>query len=163
MVDRPVRARNTGAKEEASSFDVPSGGPALKRRIHVARAEAGIPSDRELARRAEVRYQTLMDWYADRTRPTTGPLSRIATELTLPVADLWAAWEGDEASASKPDDRALVDAIEAQTVAITAQASALSELAQAIQDARSEQRGMNEGLVAVAAEVARVIERSNTR
>lgn len=162
MVDRPVRARNTDT-EEATAPDVPIGGPALKRQIHVARAEAGIPSDRELARRAGVRYQTLMDWYADRTRPTTGPLSRIATELALPVGDLWAAWEGDEAQPPKPDEGALVEALHAQTRALSAQTSALEELAQAIQDSRSEQRGWNEGLAAVAADVARVIERSGRR
>lgn len=97
---------------------MPRSGLILKRAIHVARAAAGIRSDVALADAAGMRYQTLMDWYADRSRPTPGPLSKIAEVLDMPVADLWAAWEGRP---TRPDDIAeLVAALDRHTEAVTA-------------------------------------------
>ena len=113
-------------------------GQSLKRVIHMARAAAGIPSDLALATAAGVRYQTLMDWYAERNRPTPGPLSKVAEALDISVADLWAAWEGRQSTSS--DVAVLVDALNRQTDAIT---TLVSEL-------RASLRGVERGLEAAA-------------
>lgn len=90
---KPSGARTHRGPVGGRLIDAPSRGDALKTAVHVARAQRGIRSDRALTELAGVRYQTLMDWYAGRTAPSTGPLSAIATTLDIPVADLWAAWE----------------------------------------------------------------------
>lgn len=72
------------------------GGRALQRAIHIARARAGIPSDAALAHAAPVSYDTLMNWYADKTRPRGAELQRVAIALDVPYADLEAAYEGRE-------------------------------------------------------------------
>jgi hypothetical protein len=72
----------------------PRGGPALKQAIHIARARASISSDMQLALRAGVHYDTLMNWYAERTAPRGHELSKVAAVLDVPLADLLAAWEG---------------------------------------------------------------------
>lgn len=92
-------------------------GLALKRAIHMARAAAGVPSDVALATTAGLRYQTLMDWYAERSRPTPGPLGKVAEALGVPVADLWAAWERRPAVSS--DIGALIGALNRQADAIS--------------------------------------------
>jgi hypothetical protein len=45
-----------------------SGGLALKQAIHVARARTELTSDRQLATRAGVSYDTFMNWFGDKTR-----------------------------------------------------------------------------------------------
>jgi transcriptional regulator with XRE-family HTH domain len=82
------------------------GGAALKRAIRVARARTDITSDMELARSAKVSYDTLMNWYADRTSPRPYEVKKVATALGVPMTDLLAAWEGRD-----PDPPPVQDAI----------------------------------------------------
>lgn len=71
-----------------------SGGQALKQAIHVARARTDMTSDMALATRAGVHYDTLMNWFGNRTVPRPHEVSKIARALNVPMADLLAAWEG---------------------------------------------------------------------
>ena len=71
-----------------------SGGKALKRAIHVARAKAGIASDVQLALQAPVSYDTLMNWYSDATVPRGAELKKVAKALGVSLWDLKAAYDG---------------------------------------------------------------------
>jgi lambda repressor-like predicted transcriptional regulator len=71
-----------------------SGGQALKQAIHVARAKTDMTSDMALSIRAGVHYDTLMNWFGDRTVPRPHEVSKVAKVLNVPMADLLAAWEG---------------------------------------------------------------------
>ena len=70
------------------------GGQALKAAIHVARARAGIPSDVQLTRVSGVSYDTLMNWYAERTVPRPHELKKVATALGTSYAELMEVYEG---------------------------------------------------------------------
>jgi transcriptional regulator with XRE-family HTH domain len=83
-----------------------SGGAALKRAIHIARARTEITSDMELARRAGVHYDTLMNWYGNRTTPRPFEVRKVAGILGVPLQDLMAAWEGYD-----PEPPPLQDAV----------------------------------------------------
>lgn len=72
----------------------PGGGQALKVAIHVARAKTDMASDMALALRAGVHYDTLMNWYSERTTPRPHELSKVARALDVSLNDLMAAWEG---------------------------------------------------------------------
>ena len=82
------------------------GGQALKAAIHVARARAGIPSDVQLTRVSGVSYDTLMNWYAERTVPRPHELKKVATALGASYADLMAVYEG-RAAEPVPLDQAI--------------------------------------------------------
>lgn len=71
-----------------------TGGQALKRAIHVARARTDMTSDMELSRRAGVSYDTLMNWYGDKTTPRGHELKKVADALGIRYASLMDAWEG---------------------------------------------------------------------
>lgn len=71
-----------------------SGGPALKQAIHVARARTGIVSDRQLAKAANVSYDTFMNWFGDKTVPRPHEVKKVADVLGVSYGDLIAAWEG---------------------------------------------------------------------
>ena len=90
-----------------------SGGAALKHAIHVARAQAGITSDIQLALKARVHYDTLMHWYGDKTVPRGAELKRVAEALGVPFVELMQAYEG---RAGEPPE--LSAAIREQTAAI---------------------------------------------
>lgn len=66
----------------------------MKRAIHVAREEAGIATDVELARRASISYDTLMNWFGNRTTPRPSEVGRVADVLGLRLVELMDAWEG---------------------------------------------------------------------
>lgn len=70
------------------------GGQALKVAIHIARAKTDMTSDSQLARRAGVHYDTLMNWFSERTVPRPFELSKIAKVLDVSLNDLLSAWEG---------------------------------------------------------------------
>lgn len=70
------------------------GGKALKVAIHVARAKTDMTSDSQLAGRAGVHYDTLMNWFGDRTVPRPAELAKVARTLGVGLNDLMAAWEG---------------------------------------------------------------------
>lgn len=83
------------------------GGRSLKSVIHVQRARAGITSDVQLAGQAHVHYDTLMNWYSDRTVPRPAEVKKIASALrrgqlaqgipedkAVTFGDLMAAYEG---------------------------------------------------------------------
>lgn len=74
--------------------DREGGGRALRRAIHVARARAGITSDSEVAQLAGIHYDTLMNWYSDRTTPRPAEVRKVADALGASFADLMAAYEG---------------------------------------------------------------------
>jgi len=71
-------------------------GKRLQRAIHVARARANILYDTELAIKAGVSYDTLMNWYGGKTVPRGVELRRVATFLGIKYADLMAAYEGTD-------------------------------------------------------------------
>lgn len=85
-----------------------AGGKALKRAIHVARARAGLTSDVQLSVQAGVHYDTLMNWYGDRTVPRPAEVKKVATVLGVPYGDLMAAYDGTDPE-PKPVQDALVD------------------------------------------------------
>ncbi len=82
------------------------GGKALKQAIHVARAKTDMTSDMELARRAHVSYDTLMNWYGDKTTPRPHEVKKVADILGVSYGDLLAAYDG-----SDPEPQPLQDAI----------------------------------------------------
>lgn len=82
------------------------GGKALRQAIHVARARAGMTTDTEVALAAGVSYDTLMNWYGDKTTPRPGEVRRVAIALGARFADLMAAYDGTD-----PEPVPLQDAI----------------------------------------------------
>jgi transcriptional regulator with XRE-family HTH domain len=134
MVSNPKKVLtrdNTKSRDEdvgETSTNALLRGQSLKRAIHRGRIEASIRSDRALAKQAGVRYQTLMDWYAGRTRPTPATLSQIAVALQVKLGDLWAAWERLPEAAPGVGDP-LVSALGDQTAAINRLVDRLDSLA----------------------------------
>lgn len=82
------------------------GGEALKRAIRVARARTDITSDTALALQAGVHYDTLMNWYGNRTTPRPFEVKKVAAVLGIPYGDLMAAYEGYD-----PEPPPLQDAV----------------------------------------------------
>lgn len=82
------RAKGKGAAP------VLSGGLAIKQAIHAARARTELTSDMQLALRAGVHYDTLMNWYGNRTTPRPHEVKKIADVLGIRYDVLMAAWEG---------------------------------------------------------------------
>lgn len=70
------------------------GGQALKVAVHIARAKTDMSSDAALATRAGVHYDTLMNWFSERTVPRPFELSKVAKALDVSLNDLLSAWEG---------------------------------------------------------------------
>lgn len=95
-VSRPMRA-------EAARL---GGGKALRQAIHVARAQAGFTTDRQVADASGVSYDTLMNWYGDKTTPRPTEVKRVAVALGARFADFMAAYEGVD-----PEPVPLQDAI----------------------------------------------------
>jgi transcriptional regulator with XRE-family HTH domain len=83
-----------------------SGGARLKQAVHVARAKAGITSDTQLALRANVSYDTLMNWYGGKTVPRGHELEKVAKATGTSLWVLQAAYEG-----RAPEPPPLQDAI----------------------------------------------------
>ena len=71
-----------------------SRGADLKAAIHVARERAGITSDMQLARQASVSYDTLMNWYAERTTPRPAELKKVGDAIGVRLVELMDVWEG---------------------------------------------------------------------
>jgi transcriptional regulator with XRE-family HTH domain len=84
----------------------PRGGEALKVAIHVARERAGITSDMELARRAGVSYDTLMNWFGDRTMPRPTEMKRVGDAIGVRLVELMDVWEGRD-----PEPPGLLEAV----------------------------------------------------
>jgi transcriptional regulator with XRE-family HTH domain len=59
-----------------------------------------------MAHRAQVSYDTLMNWYAGRTTPRPNELKKVADAIGVRLVDLMDAYEGRE-----PEPPTLVDAI----------------------------------------------------
>lgn len=78
----------------------------LKRAIRVARSQAGIRSDQELALRSRVHLQTIQNWMYGKTTPRPSELSKVAAALGVSMADLMAVYEGRE-----PEPQPLHEAI----------------------------------------------------
>jgi transcriptional regulator with XRE-family HTH domain len=91
------------------------GGQALKHAIHVARARAGVTSDMQLALRAHVSYDTLMNWFSSRTVPRPHELKKVADSIGTSYGDLMAAYEGRD-----PEPQPLQDAVSDLTAAVRA-------------------------------------------
>lgn len=72
-----------------------------------ARAKPPITSDVQLAVRAGVHYDTLMNWYAGRTLPRGNALRQVADALGVKYADLQDAYDGRD-----PEPPTLVEAIQ---------------------------------------------------
>ncbi len=100
-----MNARGGAAKGEGPRPTL-TGGPALKQAIHVARARTELTSDMQLSLRSGVSYDTLMNWYGDRTTPRPAEVKRVADTLGISYSILMAAWEGRD-----PEPPALQDAI----------------------------------------------------
>jgi transcriptional regulator with XRE-family HTH domain len=99
-----------------------TGGARLKQAIHVARAKAGIASDVQLAQRAHVSYDTLMNWYGGKTVPRGHELEKVASATGTSLWVLQAAYEGRAPEPPPLQDtvRDLVGEIRLQTEAINA-------------------------------------------
>jgi transcriptional regulator with XRE-family HTH domain len=109
-----------------------SGGPALKRAIHVARAKAGITSDMQLALRAHVSYDTLMNWFGGKTVPRGHELEKVALALGTSIWVLQAAYDGRD-----PEPPPLTDAIAELTREIQALVKEMREDRERGEDAAS--------------------------
>ena len=83
-----------------------TGGARLKKAVHVARAKAGIASDVQLAQRARVSYDTLMNWFGGKTVPRGHELEKVAKATGTSLWVLQAAYEG-----RPPDPPPIQDAI----------------------------------------------------
>ena len=99
-----------------------SGGARLKQAVHVARAKAGITSDTQLALRANVSYDTLMNWYGGKTVPRGHELEKVAKATGTSLWVLQAAYEGRAPDPPPLQDavRELVGELGRQTAAINA-------------------------------------------
>jgi transcriptional regulator with XRE-family HTH domain len=103
----------TAAKSEARKA-----GERLKQAIHVERERVGITSDSELAVRADVHYDTFMNWFSGKTTPRPFQVRKVAEVLKVPYGDLLAAYEGRE-PAKVPLEQAVAELIvEIRAVAI---------------------------------------------
>lgn len=125
----------TSNPSKGNAVAVVGGGSALKRAIRVARARSEYTSDMALAIAAGVHYDTLMNWYADRTTPRPAEVRKVARVLGIPYGDLMAAYEGREPEPVPLQDaiRELVDELRqsrhADDQRITRLVDAISELA----------------------------------
>lgn len=106
-------------------------GERLKRAIHIARPAVGITSDVDLATRAGVHYDTLMNWYAGRTVPRPAAIRQIAEILDVSYGDLLAAYDGREPEAI-PLERAVTDLIAEIRIALVDERHARADLMRAI-------------------------------
>ncbi len=92
--------------EQDDPETVDAGASALKRTIRTARERQGITSDLQLASKAGVSYDTLMNWWSGRTTPRPAELKKVADVLDVRLVDLMDAYEGRD-----PEPPSLVDAI----------------------------------------------------
>lgn len=104
-------------------------GARLKQAIHVARARANILYDTDLAVRAGVHYDTLMNWFSGKTVPRGSELRKVGQVLGVAYADLMAAYEGRPA-----EPPPLQDAIKELVQSLSAQTNALTELVAALRE-----------------------------
>lgn len=118
-----------------------SGGAALKQAIHVARAKAGITSDVQLALRAHVHYDTLMNWFGDKGIPRGFELKKVAKALGVHYWELQAAYDGED-----PQPQPLQDAIRDLAGQLGQQTAAITSLVDELRLARAEHEGMLEGI-----------------
>jgi transcriptional regulator with XRE-family HTH domain len=118
-----VRGRTT-RRDRAARRTRPlteTGGARLKQAVHVARAKAGITSDTQLALRANVSYDTLMNWYGGKTVPRGFELEKVAKATGTSLWVLQAAYEGRAPEPPPLQDaiRDLADEMNRQTAAIS--------------------------------------------
>jgi transcriptional regulator with XRE-family HTH domain len=106
------------------------GGKALQRAIHIARARVGITSDMALSLAAPVSYDTLMNWYSNKTRPRGAELQKVAKVLDIPYATLEAAYEGRD-----PEPQPLHEAVADLTRAVRVLVAEIREDRERGQDA----------------------------
>lgn len=116
-----------------------SGGAALKQAIRTARARSAYNSDMALSVAAGVHYDTLMNWYADRTTPRPAEVRKVAAALQVPYADLMAAYEGRDPEPAPLQDaiRELVDELRESRHADDRRVMALVDAIRELADARS--------------------------
>lgn len=69
-------------------------GAALKAAIHVARERAGMTSDMQLARAAGISYDTLFNWFSERTVPRPAEMKKVADVLGIRLVELMDVYEG---------------------------------------------------------------------
>lgn len=74
--------------------DMEDAGKRLEDVVRMAMPRVGIASIAELCRQADVTRNTAYDWFRGATVPTPKALERVARVVKLPVADLWAAYQG---------------------------------------------------------------------
>lgn len=106
-------------------------GQALRQAIHEARPKVGIDSDADLALRAGVHYDTLMNWFRGATTPRPSAVRRVADVLKVPYGDLLAAWDLREPAAI-PLEQAVSDLIVEIRLAMVDERHARAELMRAI-------------------------------
>lgn len=99
------------------------GSVALKEAIHVARARAGIPSDLQLALKAGVSYDTLMNWYRGSTVPRPAQVQKIAIACGVSLESLLGPYEGRE-----PEPDTMQEALRRHTEAMAEQTRLLAQL-----------------------------------
>jgi transcriptional regulator with XRE-family HTH domain len=71
-------------------------GAGLKQAIHIARERAELTSDVQVADKSGVSYDTLMNWFGNKTTPRPHQIRKVADALGVRFSDLMDAWEGRE-------------------------------------------------------------------
>jgi len=103
----------------------------MRQAIHEARARASIDSDTDLALRAGIHYDTLMNWYSGTTTPRPAAVRKVAEVLDVPYGDLLAAYDGRPAAAI-PLEQAVAELIVEIRSAVVDERRARAELMRAI-------------------------------
>ena len=73
-----------------------TGGARLKQAIHIARERAELTSDIQVAVKAGISYDTLMNWFGNKTTPRPAELRKVAEALDIRYGVLMDAYEGRE-------------------------------------------------------------------
>jgi transcriptional regulator with XRE-family HTH domain len=122
--------------------------------VKEAMREAEIPSLAELSRRSGIAVSAWHGWFRGERQPRRNSLVLAGSALSRTPEQLAATWEGTKPHKPLGRPQGGDDVAEA----IRAQTEAMLLLVEELRQTREEQVGMNEGLVAVAAQVAKVIE-----
>lgn len=152
---------NSGRTTPKDSTDSPRArGQRLRHAIHEARAAAGIDSDNQLALRANVHYDTLMNWYRGATVPRPSSVRQIADVLGVSYGDLLAAYDGRE-PAAVPLEQAVADLIVEIRVAVVGERQARTAMMRMIAASLAAALGPDVRGVAAASDGGQPVDKSS--
>lgn len=129
--------------------------------VKEAMREAAIPSLAELSRRSGIAVSAWHGWFRGEREPRRNSLVLAGEALSRTPEQLRATWDGDRLHKAAgrpqtPDD--LVAALRDQTTAISALVASLDRFAVGLAAEAEAQAGMNEGLAALAGQVAAALQ-----